>query len=170
MKPKIKQTGFTLIEVVVVVFILAIMAGLSFFAINQAGDRRYSNQAQDFLAWLQQLSDMAMLEGTAYGISQSTDSFEAVVFFNNNWYGVSSPESFRFKDEAALGLIENSSNEIRLLSQGKNNAQILPEIVMLPDGYMEPAFNLSLRFEDFSPTFQYQQDTSGLSMLINRDL
>ena len=73
MTTALKQKGFTLIEIMVVVFIISIMTGLSFFAVNQAGDRRYTSQAEDFLVWLEQLSDMAMLEGTAYGISGDED-------------------------------------------------------------------------------------------------
>ena len=81
-----------------VVFIIAIMTGLSFFALNQATDRRYTSQAEDFRVWLQQLSDMAMLEGAAYGVSYAQEGLQPVVYYDYAWYRVSTPGVFRFND------------------------------------------------------------------------
>lgn len=169
-----KQKGFTLIEIMVVVFIIAIMAGLSFFALNQASDRRYSSQAEDFLVWLEQLSDLAMLEGTAYGISPSEDGFEAAVFYNYAWYRVSQPEAFNFKDEASLSFVERNQSGAKLIKRNANNNQknsaILPDIIMLPDGYIKPDADLSLAFENFSPVFVYRVEDDGINLVIERSL
>lgn len=171
---KTKQNGFTLIEIMVVVFIIAIMAGLSFFALNQASDRRYSSQAEDFLVWLEELSDLAMLEGTAYGISPVEAGFQATVFYNYAWYRVSQPEAFYFKDDASLSLIESNQTEARMLNRktnGSNDSEtLLPDIIMLPDGYIEPDNDLSLAFENFSPVFIYHLEDDGINLVIERSL
>jgi len=170
----LKQKGFTLIEIIVVVFIITIMAGLSFFALNQASDRRYSSQAEDFLVWLEQLSDLAMLEGSAYGVTASDQGFQAVVFYNYDWYEVSMPEPFYFDDDVRLSLLESNEGEGRIINQNKNssnqNRTLLPDIIMLPDGYIEPDTNLSLAFENYSPLFIYRQEENGINLAIERSL
>ncbi|PCJ42768.1 MAG: hypothetical protein COA71_04505 [SAR86 cluster bacterium] len=170
-----KQQGFTLIEIMVVVFIIATMAGLSFFALNQASDRRYSSQAEDFLVWLEQLSDLAMLEGSAYGVTANAQAFQAVVFYNYAWYEVTMPEPFYFDEDVRLSLIESNESEGRTITQSNNSSNrsssaLLPDIVMHPDGYIEPDANLSLAFDNYSPKFIYHQEESGFSLTIERSL
>ena len=167
-----KQNGFTLIEIMVVVFIIAIMAGLSFFAINQASDRRYSSQAEDFLVWLEQLSDLAMLEGTAYGVSPSEDGLQAAVFYNYAWYRVSRPEPFYFNENARLSFTESNQNGAKIINETGNNENtaFLPDIIMLPNGYIEPDADLSLAFENYSPVFIYRLEDDGISLVIERSL
>jgi prepilin-type N-terminal cleavage/methylation domain-containing protein len=174
----LKQKGFTLIEIMVVVFIITTMAGLSFFALNQASDRRYSSQAEDFLVWLEQLSDLAMLEGSAYGLTASDQGIQAVVFYNYDWYEVSMPEPFYFDGDVRLSLLESNEGEERIINQ--NNARsdnrsnqshtLLPDIIMLPNGYIEPDTNLSLVFENYSPIFIYRQEENGINLAIERSL
>jgi len=172
-----RQRGFTLLEIMVVVFIIAIMAGLSFFALNQASDRRYSSQAEDFLVWLEQLSDLAMLEGSAYGVTADDQSFQAMVFYNYAWYEVNVPEPFFFDDAVELTLTENESERksiSRNNSVNNRNAErnrvVLPDIIMHPDGYIEPDVNLSLAFENYAPLFIYRQEEDGINLVIERNL
>ena len=146
------------------------MTGLSFFAVNQAGDRRYTSQAEDFLVWLEQLSDMAMLEGTAYGISGDEDGLQALVYFNYNWYRVSVPAAFQFQDTVELSLMNGQqAKSINDSGTGADGSRIVvPDIIMLPDGYMDPSPDLALAFENFSPVFRYHQSDTGFSLVLDR--
>ena len=74
-----RQSGFTLIEISVVVIILATISAMSLFAINQAFDRRYKSQADNLLVWLNQLSDQAALEAVPYGVMGNPDEPEKEV-------------------------------------------------------------------------------------------
>ncbi|MGZ0190291.1 MAG: pilus assembly FimT family protein [Alphaproteobacteria bacterium] len=167
-----KQQGFTLLEIMVVVFIIATMAGLSFIALNQASDRRYSSQAEDFLVWLDQLSDLAMLEGSAYGVAAADQGFQAVVFYNYDWYKVSFPEPFYFKGDVRLSLIEENDNEGNVINRDNSIVKqtYFPDIIMHADGYIEPDTNLSLAFENYASMFIYRQEGNGFNLTIRRNL
>lgn len=165
-----RQKGFTLIEIMVVVVIIAIIAGLSFFALNQATDRRYTSQAADFQVWLQQLSDMAMLEGSAYGIKLTETGYQALVYYDYTWYQVATPETFSFNDEVSLSLVNADDGQLEQLTLARNNRQILPEIIMLPDGYMEPVQEVALVFVDFTPVFRFRQENNGFNLIMERSL
>ena len=91
-----RQRGFTLIEVAVVVMIVATISAMSLLAINQAFDRRYSNEADRLLIWLQQLSERSALEGAAYGVvteelESAAIQLRAVVYYRMRWVAVTSP-------------------------------------------------------------------------------
>ena len=47
---------------------------------------------------------------------------------------------------------------------------MLPDIIMLPDGYMEPDMDLALAFENFLPLFKYHQNDEGISLILERGL
>ena len=69
------QRGFTLIEMLVAVMIVAALSAMSILAINQAFDRRYVAEADRLLIWLQQLGENSALQGAAYGvISEAEDT------------------------------------------------------------------------------------------------
>ena len=164
------QRGFTLLEIMVVVSIVAIMSGLSFFALNQSTDRRYTSQAEDFRLWLQQLSDMALLEGTAYGLSYGDDGVQALVYFNTAWYRVSTPQPFSFRDEVSLALVEGRAQASQGLSRRGSQGRGLPDLIMTSDGFMQPDADLALNFADFSPVFKYRQDSEGINLILERNL
>ena len=68
-----REQGFTLIEIMVVVIVIATISAMSLLAINQTSDRRYETEANKLLIWLQQISERASLEGAAYGIVTESD-------------------------------------------------------------------------------------------------
>ncbi len=100
-----REQGFTLIEIMVVVIVIATISAMSLLAINQTSDRRYETEANKLLIWLQQISERASLEGAAYGIVTESDPeseggatpsaitrLRVVVDYRMRWVAVSAPE------------------------------------------------------------------------------
>ena len=188
-----RQRGFTLIEVAVVVMIVATISAMSLLAINQAFDRRYSNEAEKLHIWLQQLGERSALEGAAYGVmtewlttkglvTEEPESFRAiqlraVVYYRMRWVVVTSPEPFILSDGSSIDWLVDSVNESeQLLPQEENPVntagddieRLLPEIAFLPDGYIEPSGEIRLAFDSFADSYSYQWDDKTSAMVIER--
>lgn len=155
-----KQQGFTLLEIMVVVVIIAVVSGISVLALVQADQRRYNAEADRLLVWLQTLSEMAVLEGTAYGLLQVEGALQSVVYFNNEWYRSSSPDVFNLLGNARLDLREEGAR-IQFQSPGaQEDEQLVPDLVMLPDGFIEPGSVMQLAWEGQEPVYLYEWDDS----------
>jgi prepilin-type N-terminal cleavage/methylation domain-containing protein len=172
------QRGFTLLEVMVVVIIIAILSGISFVAITQMEARRYLNHSEKLSMWFQQLSEQAELTGAPYGFMITGDrdisadlygsehqQLQAVVFFNYRWWRATQPPLFKLLQGAQLDW--QSNNDAVFLIQPKSvvletiepdEPPILPVTAFLPEGNMEPATNISLRFKGFDGVFGYFWD------------
>lgn len=178
--------GFTLLEVLVVIVIVATLSGMSLLAINQAFDRRYHSHADRLQMWLQQLSEQAALSGGAYGVmhvggerdadrddaasSAVPEQLQAVVYYQNAWWVATSPVPFELSKEAQLRWNVPSESQFgqrrdqlasiaRAGADEDEKAPILPIIALLPDGYMEPADGrLEMRFAGIDSAFEFFWD------------
>lgn len=167
------QRGFTLIEMLVAVMIVAALSAMSIMAINQAFDRRYVSEADRLLIWLQQLGENSALQGAAYGVvSEVGDAgaqLRAVIYYRNRWVAVTMPAPFPLSDDATLNWLVDSVGDKQLLPQqadigsmdiaaeDENEDDLLiPEIAFLPDGYIEPAGEIVLSFAAMEKKFIYR--------------
>ena len=178
--------GFTLLEVLVVIVIVATLSGMSLLAINQAFDRRYHSHADRLQMWLQQLSEQAALSGGAYGVmhvggerdadrddaasSAVPEQLQAVVYYQNAWWVATSPAPFELSKEAQLrwnvpseSQFGQRRDQLASIASGDadedEKAPILPIIALLPDGYMEPADGrLEIRFAEIDSAFEFFWD------------
>lgn len=184
-----REQGFTLIEIMVTVMIIATMSAMSLLALNQASDRRYETEADKLLIWLQQISERASLEGAAYGIVSESDPGRAgdvtpsaikrlrvVVYYRMRWVAVSAPEPFLLEDGATVHwLLEDAETE-ELMPQGDQMTnrygdeieRLLPEMAFLPDGYIEPKTEIVLSFDSFERTYVYLWDDETSAMALER--
>ncbi|MDE0840570.1 MAG: prepilin-type N-terminal cleavage/methylation domain-containing protein [Porticoccaceae bacterium] len=190
-----RYTGFTLLEVLAVIIIVATLSGMSLLAINQAFDRRYESHADQLQMWLQQLSDLAALSGGAYGVvhiggegngelgddsptAAIPEQLQAVVYYKNSWWVATEPAPFGLSSEAQLHWdLQGESQfaarpeQLSAMSSAVNidKAQpILPVIALLPDGYMDPVARLKLRFKGHDNVFELFWDDRAARIELRR--
>ncbi len=184
MHPTKRQNGFTLIEIVVVVMIIATISAMSVLAINQAFGRRYSSEADNLLIWLQQLAENSALQGAAYGVvtepgdpeMQTPAQLRAVIYYRQRWVAVTAPAPFVLSEDASIDWLMDSYGEEELLPQQIIASQetdsteqdamdeedfLLPEVAFLPDGYLEPQGQVQLSFDSSETVFIFQWGEQG---------
>jgi len=158
-----RQRGFTLLEIMVVVVIVALLSAISVLALRQAGDRPHMAEAGRVQAWMQQLADRALLEGVAYGIQLEAapgggSSLQALVFYRYQWYPLAEPEALQLAAGTSLVL---PSVEERVAGALRMPAVVLSEGALVP----EDTLYLSFSGSDARFTLQWQADSGVLDLL-----
>lgn len=95
-----KEYGFTLIEILVVVIIIAIISGVALMSMNLIGDDRELATERKRLATLIQVAqDEAMMQGREFGLELMTSAYRFVEFdpFDNQWREIQGDELFRLR-------------------------------------------------------------------------
>ncbi|MDA8856024.1 prepilin-type N-terminal cleavage/methylation domain-containing protein [Porticoccaceae bacterium] len=185
------QRGYTLIEIMVVIAVLALIATVAVGSINQTLNRRYSSEAEQFSIWLNQMSDIAVMQGAAFGVvgeinkkTKKITQLNAAIYYRNKWVKVSFPEPYipgegaliSWVDETPEGEplfiqpqqeIESSSNYSELISSQEKKL-ITPFIAFLPDGYVEPKLDVVLRYENYEMIYNYSWDIENLRIRMDK--
>ena len=185
------QRGYTLIEIMVVIAVLALIATVAVGSINQTLNRRYSSEAEQFSIWLNQMSDMAVMQGAAFGVvgeinkeTKKITQLSAAIYYRNKWVKVSFPEPYIPGEGALISWvdetpedeplfiqqqqeIQSSSNDYEIISSQEKKL-ITPFIAFLPDGYVEPKLDVILRYENYKIIYNYSWDIENLRIRMDK--
>ena len=185
------QRGYTLIEIMVVIAVLALIATVAVGSINQTLNRRYSSEAEQFSIWLNQMSDMAVMQGAAFGVvgevnkkTKKITQLNAAIYYRNKWVKVSFPEPYIPGEGATISWVDDTpeseplffqqqpetetSNNDSELSLSKEKKLITPFIAFLPDGYIEPKLDVILRYENYKIIYNYSWDIENLRIRMDK--
>lgn len=145
-----KVRGFTLVEMMVVLVILGLTATFATLGFQRLENDRLEKQAGQLGAWLQAMSDNAVLDGAVYGAwyEKADNRLHAGYFFRHRWQRLNGSEfvSPELGDDTRL-----------LLANGGDNNGGRPDILFLPVGTTSPE------------RFVLQEENSGRGARIERD-
>ena len=85
---KQRASGFTLVEVIVALIVLAVAVGFVVISFNQLNGRDADTQANKINRWLQSLADRSVLEGGMYGFRVMGNQLQAISWFDHQWFVV----------------------------------------------------------------------------------
>ncbi len=95
-----KEHGFTLIEILVVVIIIATISGIALMSMNLISDDRELDTERKRLATLIEVAqDEAMMQGREFGLEMMTSTYRFVEFdpFTSQWSEVPGDDIFRLR-------------------------------------------------------------------------
>ncbi len=158
--------GFTLIEILVVVVILAVVAGAVTFSIGGVGgERQLARQAEQTQALIGYACEQAELTGHSIGIDVSTQGMRFVQLDHQNWtpFGPGELRTRKWLETTRAAL----SRDGRLLEVNSDYPE-KPQVVCFSSGEMTP-FRLELALSDLRVTYRLDGQPDGDVKLVSID-
>jgi general secretion pathway protein H len=162
--PQFQQGGFTLLELLVVVVIVAILFTYTTLAIrSNTPEDQIKEEAYRLQNLIQLALEEAILRGEEYGIEIHLDGYRFLRFTDNQWQPLSQDKILRERKlpldmelemhleetEIVIGLATEpmSDNEVELeqtdeQKKDKKEAEIKPHIFLLSSGEITPDFDI----------------------------
>ncbi|AXA56075.1 type II secretion system minor pseudopilin GspH [Pseudomonas thivervalensis] len=122
--------GFTLLELMIVIVLIGVLAGMVRFATGSSPSREARQQARDFVAVAQQLRERAVLDGQEYGVRVQPGGYQVLRLEARDWTAVSALH--RLPEGLTLGL-ELEGHVLRL-----DDVQGPPQLLMLSSDEISP--------------------------------
>jgi len=170
------SAGFTLIEILAAMAILAVGLGLVVVSFGQLADRDLDNQATTITRWMQSLSERSVLEGGLYGYRVVGNQLQAVSWFDHQWYVVEHegllvlPENIHFalaEDEPQNGFISVADADKYAREQSENIEFDIDARLLLEDGQViEPFMVFMPSGEPVSEGALHLEASSGKSLAV----
>ena len=124
-----RAEGFTLLEVLVVVTLIAILGSAVALSMGARGDRALESTADRVLAAINHASEAAVISGRAYGFYVTPDACEMVVFDGTQWQPAVA---------GSVGALTHIEAPYALRGDGvyavPNRVAPAPQMLLLPDG------------------------------------
>lgn len=142
-----RKPGFTLVEVLVVLVILAVFITIVVPGLDRLWQTSARQQRANLLAWLNNLADAAVFDGGVYGVALVGDTLEPRVWLRDRWYPLRDVEPLQLPG-ASIGFQPQTGALAAAMPEvepgiGANEAP--PALVMLPSGMVLPAGSLAVQ-------------------------
>ncbi len=150
--------GFTLLEILVVLVIMAAMAGLLVIGFKDNPEQRLRREANDLAQLLNAAADEAVLHGLELGLAIDEKGYRFVYFDGEKKQWLALPEkqlaAHNFPDAITVAFAldgahidEATLQRIQLISERSDDAKLRPMLLLLSSGEITP-FTLTLGYGD----------------------
>ena len=127
-----KQSGFTLLEIMVVVFLIALTVGVVSLNFRHDKSQLVELEARRFVALVEQMCQESVIQGRVLAVTnEGSTAYRFVAFENGDWQEIKQDDIFRLRqlpEDISLNL------DIEEIAQSKDKPYLRCE----PDGFMTP--------------------------------
>lgn len=167
-KPYSYQHGFTLVEMLVVVMLVALLSSTVILGVNAIIGRQLQSQSDQLMSWLQWAQQASMLSGSNYGIAQQDKQLIVVAPLNGKWYQVVGLEKWSLAEglnwELPDTTQQGSTNYAQVdIIDDTNMSQFLPFMVFSNVGLIEPIADIKLSSDDNTMMIEWTSGTLTLA-------
>jgi len=163
--------GFTLVEILVVIVIIGLMAGMAVLAIGTDPQRKIKQEAERARTVLQLAADEALMLGREYGLVIQQSGYQVVQFDEQKlqWQETVSPafDHYTLPDTVEISLqSEGSKVDLKQLNQAddekseENSDTLKPALLLLSSGEVTP-FTLHFSSDDQANGYRLSSDGLG---------
>ncbi len=154
------QSGFTLLELMLVILIIGLMVGTVSLALPDSSDQKLQQQASRLHAQINLASQQTVFQNTDIGLLVTADSYQFYQYQGDNW-ALLEPQS-RF---SARSLPAQAFYELSLDGQPIDLSETQqPQVLFFSDGQMSD-FELALRIDQQPQSFRIRSNLSGQTAL-----
>ncbi len=133
-----RSHGFTLIEIMVVLVIMAVFLSVVILGFDRLDSRRAEKQVIELTVWLKYVADMAIFDGVVYGIDLKGNDLDVYGYTGNEWRRSMVFDSYSVADPAKISFSVPQESSL-FDAVGDDDERPLPEIALLPSGDTEPS-------------------------------
>ncbi|MGA8277758.1 MAG: type II secretion system minor pseudopilin GspH [Rhodanobacteraceae bacterium] len=151
--------GFTLIEILVVLVIMAVLALAVTLAVGGSGERQLQHQAERFETLVALALERAQLSGREIGVVVTAKGYEFRMLDGDTWQPAPATGEMRPRDWVQ-GLRLELAREGRLVDLGSGDDSPSPQLVCFSSGELT-AFTLTLALGDAPARYRVQGQGDG---------
>lgn len=151
--------GFTLLEILVVVFIIGIILSLVVISVNPDKDDELKTEADRFITLVSLATQESILLSKEFALDLSHDGYSFLAFEDQQWTATSDGvfRARSFPQGVYMDIyLEGEKYDFMDAEEEENN----PRIFLLSSGEMTP-FEIILQSEDSQESFHITGDISG---------
>lgn len=165
---KIKNNGYTLIEILIVILIISIVTSVALLNINNNKNRRIESFANEFLQMMTLAEENAMLQPQILGVTLSDHAIRflayesAAIEKKNKWqpWQNDSLSPLNVPDDIELRLVTLTSSVSATKIDANDDDQTIPQIMLSTNGDVTP-FTLYVGKKGEKPRYAISADADG---------
>ncbi|MEQ9021811.1 MAG: prepilin-type N-terminal cleavage/methylation domain-containing protein [Pseudomonadales bacterium] len=150
-----RRSGFTLIEVMVVMVIVALAGSFMVIGYNQLLQRKAAAQIEELQAWLEAAADISILQSTVLGVTRMDNQLKLMAFFHGDWFLLADQVALDIGEDIQITWPEEllDSN----VTETAEDDQPQPYLVLTPAGDILPEGRIGLRVGEQQASINWQE-------------
>ncbi|MEQ9568032.1 MAG: pilus assembly FimT family protein [Porticoccaceae bacterium] len=150
-----RRSGFTLIEIMVVLVIVALAGSFMVIGYNQLLQRKAAAQIEELQAWLEAAADISILQSTVLGVTRMDNQLKLMAFFHGDWFLLADQVALDIGEDIQITWPEEllDSN----VTETAEDDQPQPYLVLTPAGDILPEGRIGLRVGEQQASINWQE-------------